>query len=73
LAYQAIFAVPVHDLFPGEFQEAVTAVQRRAEQLSRKLDPQAGRSKTPFKQKVLASIGSKNVDVSTTKHEKEIH
>ncbi len=73
LAYQAIFDVPVHDLFPGEFQEAVTAVQGRAEQLSRRLDPQADLSKTPFKQKALASIGPKNVGVSATKHEKEIH
>ena len=70
LAYQAIFDVPVHDLFPGEFQEAVMAVHGRAEQLSRRLDPRADRSKTPFKQKALASIGVKNVDVSATKHER---
>ena len=73
LAYQAIFGVPVHELFPGEFQEAVTAVRGRAELLSRRLEPQADRSKTPFKQKVLASIGSGNAGVSTTKHEPKIH
>ena len=73
LAYQAIFGVPIHELFPHEFQEAVTAVQGRAEQLSRRLEPQADRSKTPFKHKMLASIGSENVGVSTTQHEREIH
>ncbi len=73
LAYQAIFGVPVHELFPGEFQEAVAAVQRRAVQLSRRLKPRAGRSKTYFKQKVLASIGSENAGISNAKHEREIH
>ncbi len=73
LAYQAIFGVPVDELFAGEFQEAVTAVQGRAKQLSRKLEPQADRAKTPFKKKVLASIGSEKAGISTAKHEKEIH
>ncbi len=73
LAYQAIFGVPVDELFAGEFQEAVTAVQGRAKQLSRKLEPQADRSKTPFKKKVLASIGFKEAGISTVIHEKEIH
>ncbi len=73
LAYQAIFGVPVHELFPGEFQEAVTTVQGRAGQLSRRLELQADRSKTPFKQKVLASIGSDRAGISNAKHEREIH
>ncbi len=53
-----VLSYAFHELFPHEFQEAVTAVQGRAEQLFRRLEPQADRSKTPFKHKMLASIGS---------------
>lgn len=73
LAYQAIFGVPVHELFPGEFQEVVTAVQGRAAQLSEQLKPQLNGPKTPFKQKILASIGPVRTGVSPINHEQEIH
>ena len=42
-------------------------------ELSGRLEPQAGRSKTPFKQMVLASIGSQRAGISAAKHEREIH
>jgi DNA-binding XRE family transcriptional regulator len=65
LAYQAVFNVSVHELFPGEFQEAVTAVQGRAAKLSRKLEGKERGQQSPFKAKHLASIGAKTADIST--------
>ena len=68
LAYQAVFNVPVHELFPGEFQVAVTAVQGRAAKLSRKLEGSEGTQKTPFKAKHLAAISAKTTDIAVQQY-----
>ncbi len=73
LAYQAVFGVPVHELFPGEYRETVNAVQARAAELSKRLVPSNAARKTPFKHKLLAAIGGEDADVSAPHHEQKIH
>ena len=55
LAYQAIFSVPVHELFPEDYRHAVTAVKGRAAALSRSVAHRPADRKAPFKQRLLAS------------------
>jgi DNA-binding XRE family transcriptional regulator len=69
LTYQAIFGVPVHELFPGDYREAVAAVHGRAAQLSRKLDHRPEDTKTPFRHKILASVGADAALSPPHKHE----
>lgn len=55
LTYQAIFGVPVHELFPQDYRNAVAAVQARADALSRTVARRPDGRKAMFKQKLLAS------------------
>jgi DNA-binding XRE family transcriptional regulator len=67
LAYQAIFGVPVHELFPQDYRAAVASVRGRAAQLSRSVARQPDDRKTPFKQRLLAAVGT-DVPVSPPHH-----
>lgn len=58
LAYQVIFGVPVHELFPEDYREAVTAVKGRATRLAQDVAHRPDSQKTPFKERVLASAVS---------------
>lgn len=58
LAYQAIYGVPVHELFPDEYRKAASAVQTRADALSRRIARRPDSRKALFKQKLLAAVGS---------------
>ena len=67
LTYQAIFGVPVHELFPLDYRDAVAAVQARADALSRSVARRPDGRKAMFKQKLLASAGT-NAPVSPPPH-----
>jgi DNA-binding XRE family transcriptional regulator len=67
LTYQAIFGVPVHELFPGDYSEARAAVQARANQLSRRIAREGNGRKALFKQKMLAATGT-GASVTPTQH-----
>jgi DNA-binding XRE family transcriptional regulator len=67
LAYQAVFGVPVHELFPQDYRSAVAAVQARADQLSRHVVRRPDGGKALFKQKLLATIGA-GPSVSPNQH-----
>jgi DNA-binding XRE family transcriptional regulator len=69
LAYQAIFGVPVHELFPEDFRQAATAVKGRASRLSRNVARRPDGNKTPFKQRLLASAVSDAPVSPPRKHE----
>ena len=56
LAYQAIFGVPVHELFPEDYSQAVTAVKGRAATLARNVARRSDGRKAPFKQRALSSV-----------------
>jgi DNA-binding XRE family transcriptional regulator len=71
LAYQAIFGVPVHELFPSDYREAVAAVQGRAARLSQKVDRRPDGARAPFKQRLLASVGSDAPISPPTQHENQ--
>lgn len=58
LAYQAIFGVPIHELFPRDYREAAAAVQDRAHKLARSLDRQRNSRKAGFKQSLLVRAGA---------------
>jgi DNA-binding XRE family transcriptional regulator len=58
LAYQAVFGVPIHELFPQDYRDAVAAVQARADRLSRRVARRPDGRKAMFKQKLLASAGA---------------
>jgi DNA-binding XRE family transcriptional regulator len=58
LAYQAIFGVPIHELFPRDYREVLAEVQARAALLSRHVARRPDARKTPFKQRLLASAGA---------------
>ena len=58
LSYQALFGVPVHELFPQDYRSAAAAVQVRADQLSRTVARRPDDRKAMFKQKLLASVGT---------------
>ena len=58
LTYQAIFGVPVHELFPQDYRNAVAAVQARADALSRRVARRPDGRKATFKRKLLASAGA---------------
>ena len=70
LTYQAIFGVPVHELFPQDYLAAVVAVQARADKLSRRVARQADGRKGMFKQKMLASAGA-DFSVSPNPHHEQ--
>jgi DNA-binding XRE family transcriptional regulator len=73
LTYQAIFGVPVHELFPRDYSDAVAAVQSRAEALSRRVARQSdGRRTAMFKQRMLASAGA-DASVSPIPHHDQSH
>ena len=67
LTYQAIFGVPVHELFPQDYRNAVAAVQARAEALSRNVARRPDGRKAMFKRKLLAAAGA-NEPVSLPSH-----
>ena len=71
LAYQAIFGVAVHELFPQEYREAVTAVSGRAQRLASTAASKPDRGKTAFKQRALASAGTDIL--ASPKHNHERH
>jgi DNA-binding XRE family transcriptional regulator len=58
LAYQAIFGVPVHELFPEDYRRAAATVRSRADQLSRHVARRPDGGKARFKQQLLARIGA---------------
>ena len=69
LTYQAIFGVPVHELFPKDYSDAVAAVQARADTLSRRVAQRPDTGKAMFKQKMLASAAADAPVSPTTNHE----
>lgn len=69
LTYQAIFGVPVHELFPQDYRDAVAAVQARADQLSRSVARRPDGRKAMFKQKLLASAGADVLVSPSYQHE----
>lgn len=71
LAYQAIFGVPVHELFPLDYRNAVAAVQARADQLSRNVARRPDGGKAMFKQKLLASAGAETPESLSYQHERK--
>ena len=72
LAYQAIYGVPPHELFPGLFKEMRETVTTRAVELSEKLEAEPHTRRAPFKMDVLARIASLNVDAPQPHHEQKI-
>ena len=58
LTYQAIFGVPVHELFPEDYRRAVTAVKGRATALARNVARRGDGRKTPFKQRALSAAAA---------------
>lgn len=73
LAYQAIFGVPVHELFPEDYRDALAAVKKRAADLSRTLSDRPEGKKTPFKRKLLASVASEQPVSPPQNHEGQTH
>ena len=71
LAYQAIFGVPVHELYPGEFQQAITAVGGRARQLLEDTQRRVSATQAPFKGDFLSSLGAEKDRVSPSQHAKQ--
>ncbi len=69
LAYQAVFGVPVHELFPDEYRHAVRAVQARAAEFSRRMAGRPGDRKTRFKQGLLAAAVTGGAASPSTNHE----
>jgi DNA-binding XRE family transcriptional regulator len=72
LTYQAIFGVPIHELFPQDYRQAVTAVQTRAAQLSRTVARRPEETKTPFKRQILESVGADASISQSNNHEQHI-
>jgi DNA-binding XRE family transcriptional regulator len=70
LAYQAIFGVPVHELFPEDYRQAVTAVKGRAASLARNVGRQVDGPKTPFRQRALSAAAAAPVSPSHN-HERQ--
>ncbi len=57
LAYHAIFSVPVHELFPGIYEEVEKEVQQRARDLSQRPKMSKG-SRELYRQTLLNSLVS---------------
>jgi DNA-binding XRE family transcriptional regulator len=73
LAYQAIFGVPVHELFPEDYRDAVATVKARAADLSRAVSSRPEGRKTPFKQRLLASVAADQPGSPPQNHEGQTH
>jgi len=71
-AYQIIFGVPAHELFPGLFRDAEATVQTRAHLFSQKLQSLSDHPTTKFKLKVLERIASGEKAASAPSYEKTI-
>jgi DNA-binding XRE family transcriptional regulator len=71
LAYQAIFRVPIHELFPRDYRDAVAAVKGRAARLSRNVARRPDGRRTPFKQQLLASAGTEAPMSPPNQHERQ--
>lgn len=56
LSYQAIFGVPVHELFPEEYRKAASSVQKRAAKLARDIKSRPAGGKAPFKRRLLDGV-----------------
>jgi len=71
-AYQVIFGVSAHELFPGLYRDAEATVKVRAHLFTQKLQSLSDHPTTKFKLKVLERIASGDRAVSAPPYEKTI-
>ncbi len=62
LAWQAIFGIPAHELFPGIYEEVEQEVRQRAHLLSERLEASKANRSGWYKRKLLATIGPRKED-----------
>lgn len=68
-AYQAIFGVPVEELFPGLYRDIKAEINRRADLLSKELKTAAPKPKASRKLAVLRNIRTRKAEVDENSHE----